>query len=31
MNQSKLAILKSKWQRKQQFKDMLVYGSLIVR
>lgn len=31
MSQSKLAVLKSQWQRKQQLKDQTVYGALIIK
>ncbi|PYY28332.1 hypothetical protein PIL02S_03483 [Paenibacillus illinoisensis] len=31
MSQSKLAVLKSQWARKQALKSMTVVGSLILR
>ncbi len=31
MSQSKLAVLKSQWQRKQALKAQTVYGHLVLR
>lgn len=31
MSQTKLAVMKSQWQRKQSLKDKVVIGTLIIR